>query len=152
MTGYSIQQIAAALGTDVLGDGSIIVTGVAEPGQAGPDDLAMAMSARYAAGLAQGMARAAVIGAGMDWQALGLQAAIVAPRPRVAMAHVTRTLDPGPVIATGHSPDQRDRSDRKDRGRGRHRPFRRDRPGRADRRASPHRKPCLHRRRSPDRR
>lgn len=104
MTGYSIQQIATALGTDVLGDGTVIVTGVAEPGQAGPDDLAMAMSAKYAAGLAQGSARAAVIGAGMDWRALGLQAAIVAPRPRIAMAHVTRALDPGPVIAAGIHP------------------------------------------------
>ncbi|MDG3039945.1 UDP-3-O-(3-hydroxymyristoyl)glucosamine N-acyltransferase [Roseicyclus marinus] len=104
MTGYTIQQIAASLGAEALGDVSIVVTGVAEPGRAGPDDLAMAMSAKYAAGLAQGSARAAVIGAGMDWRALGLQAAIVAPRPRVAMAHVTRTLDPGPIITEGIHP------------------------------------------------
>ena len=101
MSGYSIHEIAASLGAEVLGDGAIVVTGVAEPRLAGPSDLAMAMSEKYAAGLAQGAARAAVIGPGMDWRALGLKAAIVAPRPRVAMAHVTRTLDPGPVIAPG---------------------------------------------------
>ena len=104
MSGISIRDIAASLGTEVLGDGSIRVTGVAEPGRAGPDDLAMAMSPKYAAGLAEGRARAAVIGAGMDWRALGLQAAIVAPRPRVAMAHVTQALDTGPVIAPGIHP------------------------------------------------
>ena len=104
MTGHSIREIAASLGAEALGDGSIVVTGVAEPGSAGPGDLAMAMSARYAAALAQGAARAAVIGAGMDWQELGLQAAIVAPRPRIAMAHVTRAMDQGPVIAPGIHP------------------------------------------------
>ncbi len=104
MTGHSIKDIAASLGAEAFGDTSIIVTGVAEPGRAGPADLAMAMSARYADQLAQGAARAAVIGAGMDWQALGLQAAIVAPRPRVAMAHVTRAMDAGPGIAPGLHP------------------------------------------------
>ncbi|PWK62565.1 UDP-3-O-(3-hydroxymyristoyl)glucosamine N-acyltransferase [Roseicyclus mahoneyensis] len=101
MAGYSIRDIAASLGAQALGDDSIVVTGVAEPGLAGPDDLAMAMSARYVAALATGHARAAVIGAGMDWRALGLEAAIVAPRPRIAMAHVTRAMDPGPRIAPG---------------------------------------------------
>ena len=104
MTGHSIKDIAAALGAEALGDGDLVVKGVAEPGRAGPDDLAMAMSAKYAALLPQGSARAAVIGAGMDWRALGLQAAIVATRPRVAMAHVTRALDPGHEIAPGIHP------------------------------------------------
>jgi UDP-3-O-[3-hydroxymyristoyl] glucosamine N-acyltransferase len=101
MTGHTIRDIAASLGAEALGDANIIVTGVAEPGRAGPDDLAMAMSPKYAELLAQGSARAAVIGEGMDWQALGLEAAIVAPRPRSAMAHVTRAMDPGPEIAPG---------------------------------------------------
>jgi UDP-3-O-[3-hydroxymyristoyl] glucosamine N-acyltransferase len=40
----------------------------------------------------------------MDWQALGLEAAIIAPRPRVAMAGVTQAMDPGPEIAPGIHP------------------------------------------------
>jgi len=104
MTGLRIGDIAASLGVEALGDADLIVTGVAEPGSAGPDDLAMAMSARYAALLPQGQARAAVIGAGMDWQALGLRAAIVAHRPRVAMAHVTSVLDRGAEVAPGIHP------------------------------------------------
>ncbi|MCU4651953.1 UDP-3-O-(3-hydroxymyristoyl)glucosamine N-acyltransferase [Roseibacterium sp. SDUM158016] len=101
MTGYRISDIAAALGAEALGADDIIVTGVAEPAAAGRDDLALAMAERYAADLAKGNARAAVIGPGMDWRALGLEAAIVAPRPRYALAGVTQRMDPGPVIAPG---------------------------------------------------
>ncbi|MHA7888018.1 UDP-3-O-(3-hydroxymyristoyl)glucosamine N-acyltransferase [Roseicyclus sp.] len=104
MTGHTIRDLARALGAEAFGALDIVVTGVAEPASAGPGDLAMAMSPRYAAGLAQGQARAAVIGAGMDWQALGLEAAIVAPRPRLAMAGVTQALDAGPRIAAGVHP------------------------------------------------
>jgi UDP-3-O-[3-hydroxymyristoyl] glucosamine N-acyltransferase len=104
MTGHSIRDIAAALGTEALGAADLVVTGAAEPAAAGPDDLALAMSARYAADLSRGRARAAVIAADMDWRALGLEAAIVAPRPRYALAEVTRRMDPGPVIAPGIHP------------------------------------------------
>jgi UDP-3-O-[3-hydroxymyristoyl] glucosamine N-acyltransferase len=104
MTGHSIKDIAAALGAEALGAADLLVSGVAEPAAAGPDDLALAMSDRYAADLAKGRARAAVLGAGMDWQALGLRAAIIAPRPRYAMAGVTAVMDPGPAIAPGIHP------------------------------------------------
>jgi UDP-3-O-[3-hydroxymyristoyl] glucosamine N-acyltransferase len=104
MTGHSIRDIAAALGTEALGAADLVVTGVAEPASAGADDLALAMSESYAADLAKGGARAAVLGPGMDWQALGLRAAIIAPRPRYAMAGVTAAMDPGPVIAPGMHP------------------------------------------------
>lgn len=104
MAGHSIKDIAAALGADALGAADLVVTGVAEPAKAGPHDLALAMSPAYADGLAQGAAQAAVIGAGMDWQALGLRAAIVAPRPRYALAGVTTAMDAGPEIAPGIHP------------------------------------------------
>ncbi len=101
MAAYSIKDIAAALGAEALGAADLLVRGVAEPAKAGPDDLALAMKPEFADGLAQSGARAAVIGAGMDWQSLGLQAAIVAPRPRYALAGVTAAMDAGPAIAPG---------------------------------------------------
>ena len=104
MAGHSITEMARALGAQIAGDGSVVVTHAAEPATAGPDALALAMDARYAAGLAQGRARAAVLWPGADWRALGLQAAIFMPRPRYAMAAVTRLLDPGPQIAPGIHP------------------------------------------------
>ncbi len=45
-----------------------------------------------------------MIRVGSDWRALGLKAAIVAPRPRIVMAHVTAAMDPGPHIAPGIHP------------------------------------------------
>lgn len=101
---FTIKDIAAALGAEALGAADLLVTGVSEPAAAGPDDLALAMSPAYADGLSKGQARAAVLGPGMDWQALGLQAAVIAPRPRYAMAGVTRAMDPGPAIAPGIHP------------------------------------------------
>lgn len=101
---HRISDIAAALGADFAGAGDLTVTGAAEPAQAGPDQLALAMDPRYGEGLARGQARAAVVWQGTDWQALGLQAAIFAPRGRLAMAGLTRLFDPGPGLVPGIHP------------------------------------------------
>ena len=101
---HSIAEIATALGAECAGDLTLLVKGAAEPAQAGPDDLALAVNPKYADGLAQGRARSAMLWPGADWQALGLKAAIFAPRGRLAMAGLTRMLDPGPQIAPGIHP------------------------------------------------
>ncbi|WP_102109860.1 UDP-3-O-(3-hydroxymyristoyl)glucosamine N-acyltransferase [Oceaniglobus roseus] len=101
---FSISDIAAALGAQAFGDLSLTLTGAAEPAMAGPDDLALAMQPKYAEGLARGAARAALVWEGADWQALGLEAALVVPRPRYAMAHLTALLDSGPAIPKGIHP------------------------------------------------
>jgi UDP-3-O-[3-hydroxymyristoyl] glucosamine N-acyltransferase len=98
---FTISEIAAALGAEAFGAVDLVVDSAAEPAVAGPRDLALALSPAYAAGLAQGRARAAVLWPGADWQALGLEAAIAAPRARLAMARLTAMLDPGPLIPAG---------------------------------------------------
>jgi UDP-3-O-[3-hydroxymyristoyl] glucosamine N-acyltransferase len=98
---HTIRDIAAALGAEAAGDLDLTVTGAAEPAAAGPDVLALAMDPRYADGIGKGNARAAMVWPGADWQAMGLQAAIFAPRGRLAMAGLTRLMDPGPDIAPG---------------------------------------------------
>ncbi len=98
---HTIRDIAAALGAEAAGDLDLTVTGAAEPAAAGPDTLALAMDPRYGGGIAKGRARAAMVWPGADWQALGLKAAIFAPRGRLAMAGLTRLMDPGPDIAPG---------------------------------------------------
>lgn len=100
----TLADIAQALGTEVMGDGSLMVTALAEPATAGPDDLAMAMSPKYGAALKDGKARAAVVWPGADWQALGLLGAVPVGRPRLAMAALTRSFDPGPGWAEGVHP------------------------------------------------
>jgi UDP-3-O-[3-hydroxymyristoyl] glucosamine N-acyltransferase len=92
---YSIAEIAAAIGAEAEGDLGLCVTAAAEPAAAGPDDLALAMAPDYGAALTAGRARAAMLWQGADWRALGLRAAILVPRGRLAMARLTAFLDPG---------------------------------------------------------
>ena len=65
--GHRVGDIARALGAEAAGDLDLIIDRAAEPAAAGPQDLALAMDARYAGGLAQGQARAAVLWSGADW-------------------------------------------------------------------------------------
>ena len=90
---HSIKDIAAALGAQALGAVDLLVDGASEPATATATDLALAMSPAYGDALGQGHARAAVVWPGADWQALGLEAAIIAPRARLAMAGLTQMLD-----------------------------------------------------------
>ena len=101
---YTVKEIATALEAEVFGAADIQITGAAEPAQAGPGDLALAMQPAYADRLSEGSARAGLLWDGADWRALGLEAAIVVPRPRYAMSGLTTLLDPGPEIATGVHP------------------------------------------------
>ncbi len=102
--GYTVLEIATALGAKAVGAVDVLIKGAAEPAAAGPDDLALAMSAQYAEGLSAGQARAAILWQDADWQALGLQAAIFVPRPRYAMSGLTTLLDQGPEIDAGIHP------------------------------------------------
>lgn len=101
---HTIAEIAAALGAEALGAADLPISGAAEPADAGPEDLALAMKPDYAAGLAQGRARAAMLWPGADWQAMGLEAAIIPKRPRFAMAGLTAALDPGAGYHAGIHP------------------------------------------------
>ncbi|MDQ2088590.1 UDP-3-O-(3-hydroxymyristoyl)glucosamine N-acyltransferase [Marimonas arenosa] len=101
---HTIAEIAEALGATALGDLDLEITGAAEPADAGPGDLALAMKPEYAAGLGQGHACAAMLWEGADWQDLGLQAAIIPARPRFAMAGLTAALDRGHGYTTGIHP------------------------------------------------
>lgn len=96
---HTIAEIAAALGAKACGDVSIRVSGASEPASAGADDLALAMTPAYGDAVMQGRALAAVVWPDADWRALGLKAAIIAPRARLAMAGLTQMLDQVPERA-----------------------------------------------------
>ena len=101
---YSVEHIARELQATFHGDGDLMIDSVAEPVSAGPRDLALALSPAYAADLPKGRALAAVLWPGADWQGLGLQAAIIAPRGRLAMARLTGLMDTGPDWPVGIHP------------------------------------------------
>ena len=103
----TLAELARALDATLWGDGSLRVTGAAEPAEAGAARdgsarVALAMSPAYAAHLVPGAA--ALIGASMDPEAYGLAGAVIVARPRLAMAGVTRALDAGPGFAPGIHP------------------------------------------------
>ncbi|WP_421907316.1 UDP-3-O-(3-hydroxymyristoyl)glucosamine N-acyltransferase [Mameliella sp.] len=101
---FTIEELASALGLSAEGDLSLTVTGLAEPADARPDQLAMAARPEFVEALGRGQARAAVLAAGTDWQGLGLQAALLSDRPRFAMSGLTAMMDRGPGYASGIHP------------------------------------------------
>lgn len=104
MSGYTVKEIAKAVGAEAVGDLSLTVTGLAEPQDAKADDLALAMKPQFANSLSAGQAKAAMLWAGADWQALGLSAAILPERGRFAMATATRLYDKGHGFFQGIHP------------------------------------------------
>ncbi|WP_420013897.1 UDP-3-O-(3-hydroxymyristoyl)glucosamine N-acyltransferase [Tateyamaria sp.] len=101
---YSVREIATAIEAEAVGDVDIVIHALSEPGDAGPDDLALASNPKYADALAKGAAQAALLWAGADWEALGLKAAILPRRPRYAMSRLTGMMDPGHSFGSGVHP------------------------------------------------
>lgn len=102
--GHTVKQIADSIGAQAEGDLDLRIERAAEPATAGPDDLAMASTPKYAEMLGQGRARVAMLWPGADWRSLGLRAAILPDRPRYAMSGLTRMLDLGQGFAPGIHP------------------------------------------------
>lgn len=98
---FTIAEIANALGIRAEGDLTLTVVSVAEPALATAQDLALAMKPDFAAQLSQGHAMAAMVWDGADWQAMGLSAALMAPRPRYAMAGLSAMMDGGAGYGPG---------------------------------------------------
>ena len=98
---YTIAEIAHATGLAAFGDTSLQIARPTDPATAGAGDLALAMSPDYEAALRASPARAAVLWEGADWQALGLAAALVAPRARIALAALGEVFATPPDLAPG---------------------------------------------------
>lgn len=98
----TIGELATALQAESWGDATRHVSGAGEPGATSPDQIALAMAPKYAAGLRKG--DMALLAVGMDPEEYGLSAAIFAPRPRLMMAGLTRAFDPGPDLDPGIHP------------------------------------------------
>ena len=101
---HRLSDIATATGLRAEGDLSLEVNRPAEPEAAGAGDLALAMSPKYSAAVTNGAARAAILWDGADWQAMGLEAAIFAPRARVALAEIGAVFEEPRDLAPGIDP------------------------------------------------
>jgi UDP-3-O-[3-hydroxymyristoyl] glucosamine N-acyltransferase len=101
---YTVGELASAIEAEAVGDTGLVISALAEPGEAGPGDLALATTPKYAETLASGNAEAAMLWEGADWQALGLKAAILPHRPRFAMSRLTAMMDHGQGFGAGIHP------------------------------------------------
>ncbi|SCM67841.1 UDP-3-O-(3-hydroxymyristoyl)glucosamine N-acyltransferase [Donghicola eburneus] len=104
MTTFTLAEIAAALGVDAQGDGSLTITRVAEPATATGADLALAMKPEFADQISAGAAQAALLWQGADWQSYGLKGAILMDRPRYGMSKLSAMMDAGQGYAPGIHP------------------------------------------------
>lgn len=102
--GHTIGEIARATGLAAEGNLDLVVSRPAEPATAAEDELALAMSRKFADGLERCQARAAVLWAEADWRALGFEAALFAPRARLALAGITAVFEPELDLAPGIHP------------------------------------------------
>lgn len=103
--GHQLSDIAAATGLEGVGDLTLTIARPAEPSSAGSGDLALAMDERYAQAVSASAARAAVLWPGADWQALGLEAALFAPRSRVALAAIGEVFEAEVDLSPGIHPN-----------------------------------------------
>lgn len=85
----SIRDIANSLHATAHGDLSLTVIGMAEPREARSNELALAMSEKYAETVKSSKANAALLAQDIDWKTLNLRAAIVVDEPRFALAIVS---------------------------------------------------------------
>ncbi|MGH1465509.1 MAG: UDP-3-O-(3-hydroxymyristoyl)glucosamine N-acyltransferase [Cognatishimia sp.] len=101
---YTVRDIAQALKANAFGAVDLLLDRVAEPIDAGPNDLALALNPKYADDIISSKARVAMLWDGADWEAMGLEAAIIVPGARFAMAGLTSMFDLGQGYHKGIHP------------------------------------------------
>lgn len=101
---YIIRDLAREAGAGASGNDSLEIHGLAEPAEAGPADLAIAIKPEFAESLHKGEARAAIFGWEADWESFGLQAALFTLRPRYSFMVLTRLFAPALHVEKGIHP------------------------------------------------
>ena len=99
---YSLREIAAQLGGEVVGDGDVQVSRMASLAGAGPGDLSFLASSKYRASLESTLASAVIVGTA-DQDATSLPR-IVTENAYAYFARVSTLLNPAPAISSGIHP------------------------------------------------
>jgi UDP-3-O-[3-hydroxymyristoyl] glucosamine N-acyltransferase len=104
-TPHTLSDIARALGADLVGDGTLVVTTVAHPLLAeSSDTLALATEEKAEQALAHTKAVSAVVAPGREAALTPLKGGIVVSRPRYAMAQLLELFAQPPVTDPGVHP------------------------------------------------
>jgi UDP-3-O-[3-hydroxymyristoyl] glucosamine N-acyltransferase len=94
----TLGEIAAALGAELNGDGSAVVTGINHPAAAGPEEMALAMEDEALAALAGSRAKTAIFRRGKTGRD-DLLGTLVTDYPRYALAGLTKLFARPPHVA-----------------------------------------------------
>jgi UDP-3-O-[3-hydroxymyristoyl] glucosamine N-acyltransferase len=98
----SLREIAAAIGAELVGDGSPVMRAVAHPAMAsGPDVLALAMDEGSEKALGRTKSIAAVVGEGRVEALKAFKGGMVVKRPRYALAQLLDLFGAPPAIEPG---------------------------------------------------
>ena len=100
MTEYTVDEIAAALNAEVVGDGAAVIRGVNGIKEAGPDDVTFVANPRYKAALKETRAGAVVVAPGIEAPGLTL---IRAANPYAAFARIVVMFAPPAEAPAGIS-------------------------------------------------
>jgi len=97
----TVAELAQALGAKAVGDVDLTITAPCEPRDAKAGLIALAMDESYHQDLIESAAEVAILWLDADWEALGLKAAIFAPRARYTLSGVNDVFNVEPALATG---------------------------------------------------
>lgn len=100
----TIAELAHVLGASAVGDVNLVITAPCEPRDAKSGLIALAMDVSYHQDLIDSAAEIAILWPDADWKALGLKAAIFAPRARYTLSGVNDVFNIEPALATGIHP------------------------------------------------
>jgi UDP-3-O-[3-hydroxymyristoyl] glucosamine N-acyltransferase len=102
VTAPTLAELAALVGGEVSGDGSLQITGVAPLEEAGPGQVSFFANKRYRAAFEASRAEAVIVG--IDERAPAGRNLLRAANPYLAFAKVTTHFHPAPVAVAGISP------------------------------------------------
>ena len=90
----TLKEISEFLSIPYEGDGTIVLSGPAEPKYASQGQLALALSKKFFEDLKVSDAKVAILLKGANWQELGLSGVLLVEKPRYALAKINSLFEP----------------------------------------------------------
>lgn len=89
----TLKEISELLSIPYEGDGTISLSGPAEPRNASASQLALALSDKFFGDLKESSAKVALLPSGTDWQDFGLSGVLLVEKPKYALARVNSLFE-----------------------------------------------------------
>ena len=97
----TLKKLSELLSIPYEGDGTLLLSGPAEPKNALEDQLALALNEKFCSDLKVSNAKVALLIEGTNWQELGLSGVLLVKNPRYALAQVNALFEEPFIAASG---------------------------------------------------